>query len=181
MGGHGQFQHPIGARWSRALVVGCLRLWRRWRRPRPCSTSSRSVWLWRRSCGQRTTCHRDEIENSWRSRRMMFYTVPFGPACATGRQRRALGPSQAAGLFTVYRVAYQDNLSAHKWLQHHFQNPLKQIGICHILLFSRFVNFAHISTRRRLTVSLEVPLSQQRSSFNQISDVFPQARCPAHF
>ena len=33
------------------------------------------------------------------------------------------------------------------------------------------MNFAQISTRCRLTVSLEVLLSQQRSSFNQISAV----------
>ena len=38
--------------------------------------------------------------------------------------------------------------------------------------FLQFVYPAHISTHVRLTVSLEVPLSQQRSSFHQTSDVF---------
>ena len=59
--------------------------------------------------------------------------------------------------------------------------------ICHIF---QFVYHAHISTHCRVTVFLEIPLSQQRSHFNQTPDVFSRrhgsvteahwARCLAH-
>ena len=44
--------------------------------------------------------------------------------------------------------------------------------------FFQFVTFAHISTRCQLTVSLEVLLSQWRSSFNQTSDALSRGRDP---
>ena len=73
-------------------------------------------------------------------------------------------------------------------IYHQFVNPLKQKNLSHPSF--QFVTFAQISTRCCLAESLEVPWSQQRSSFNQISDVFSRfhdlttladrARCLAH-
>ena len=44
--------------------------------------------------------------------------------------------------------------------------------------FSQVVTFAQISTRCHLTVKIEFPLSQQRSTFNQISYVFLRGHDP---
>ena len=44
--------------------------------------------------------------------------------------------------------------------------------------FFQFVTFAEISAHCLLTVSFEVPLSQQRTSFDQISDVFSRGHDP---
>ena len=100
--------------------------------------------------------------------------VLFDLAGALERQRRPSALRRLCGMRSVPLTRTNGSLTPFlsALTRTSVREPVEtESNLSHLSVF-QFVNFAQNSTRCRLTVSLEVPLSQQRSSLNQISDVF---------
>ena len=110
----------------------------------------------------------------------------------SGVQRLMSGMDHVSGrVSTINSASRTSSCDAHqKACPHHasgmplelfpkFENPLKQCRICHLSFFSQFVTFAQISTHCLLTVFPEIPLSQWRSTLNQIIDAFSRVMTPS--